>query len=175
MRALFAVRRLQRIFHKGERIYISGFLGACIRASPKDYLLEISRWKQSVFALGNRLLELENPGDNGTTPVTRLAEAPVLFGPDISGVSTASSSKRKCSPFIQVVQQLDELSWREERDSKWQSALLRMILTWSDEVDVARKLRSCAAVREQYNLLCDYLCAKAPAALETRCRDTSHF
>ena len=54
----------------------------------------------------------ENPGDNGTAPFTRLAEPPVLLGSDIPGVSTASSSKRKCSSFIQVVQQLDELSWR---------------------------------------------------------------
>ena len=47
VRALFVVRRLQRILHKGERIYISGFLGACIRASPKDYLCgdsALSQW-----------------------------------------------------------------------------------------------------------------------------------
>ena len=74
--------------------------------------------------------------------------------------------------FSEVVRSGLQLSWKDEREAQWETAIRRwhaLVLTWVTDSPVVQSVRGGANFREQSQVLVDVFFNKAPSTLLKRC------
>ena len=91
-------------------------------------------------------------------------------------VLEASSKTRRVAGYKDVVQNIEQLAWREQREAAWETAMRRWhscILSWNRSVTITRLLLGKDDFTSQCQILVDVLHNKAPNTLLKRCNSLS--
>ena len=141
-------------------------------------------WEQGFWA------EIFGPGSDATSS-TELSNTLGLFRPtvpmaprdadleDDAEVSVGVHSKRmRHASYMDVVSNCTVQSWREQRDSMWETAVRRWhscILSWDGDDAIVGLVKQKTDFKSQCQIVVDVLHNKAPATLLKRCNSISRL
>lgn len=97
---------------------------------------------------------------------------------DVSVGASGQSKRLKHSTYMDVVSHCSVQSWREQRDSLWETAVRRWhscILSWDGDDAIIGLVKAKPDFKSQCQIVVDVLHNKAPATLLKRCNSVSRL
>ena len=156
--------------------YDPGYSVACAMAQtaakPVTHFWEHGFWA-NIF--GDSSEPLDEPSSLYRPREVPNVEEYVQGSGTVQEVATSSKTRRMAG-YKDVVQNIEQLAWREQREAAWETAMRRWhscILSWDQNVTITKLLLGKDDFTSQCQILVDVLHNKAPNTLLKRCNSLS--